>query len=251
LYAAKRGGRNQARSAQPGFSVELPRPSIVLQPIINLSTNEPIGVEALSRFTEGRPADVFEEARRNGSGPALEAAAIAAALADRPEGMMLSLNVGVDTLASLLVQEALAGDLTGIILEITEHVDVHDGPVLMSVLEDYRSRGAVIAVDDWGKGYSDMGRLMLIRPDILKIDMSLVHGIESTYNIGAVRAAVAWADAVGAKLCAEGIETESQLRALRELGVHYGQGFYLGRPAPPAEAAHESRPTEPLAVRST
>jgi len=100
-------------------------------------------------------------------------------------------------------------------------------------------------IDDWGKGYSDMGRLMLIRPDILKLDMSLVHGIESRYNIGAARAAVAWADAVGAKLCAEGIETESQLCAPRELGVHYAQGFYLGRPAPSVGAAPQhSRPEE-------
>jgi EAL domain-containing protein (putative c-di-GMP-specific phosphodiesterase class I) len=99
-------------------------------------------------------------------------------------------------------------------------------------IRDYRERGAVIAVDDWGKGYSDMGRLMVLRPDIVKLDMSLVHGIDSDYHVGAVRAAVAWADAVGAKLCAEGIETEEQLETLRTLGVDYGQGYLIGRPEP-------------------
>ena len=251
LYAAKRGGRNQARTAQPGSGVELPLPSIVMQPIVNLSTSERFGMEALSRFIEGPPQDVFEQARREGSGPALEASAITAALADRPAGMMLSLNVGVDTIASPLVQEALSGDLTGIILEITEHSDVDDGAELMAVIEDYRRRGAVIAVDDWGKGYSDMGRLMLLRPDIVKIDMSLVHGIESDYHVGAVRAAVAWADSVGAKLCAEGIETESQLGALRELGVHYGQGFLLGRPAPYVDATPVSVRTDEVAQQTS
>ena len=236
LYAAKRGGRNQARSAQPGSLVSLPQPTIVLQPIFDLATSQPIAVEALSRFVEGRPNDVFDQARRDGTGSALEASAIVAALADRPAGMMLSINVGVDTLASPLVQEALAGDLTGIMLEITEHVDVNDDVEVMTAIQDYRSRGAVIAVDDWGKAYSDMGRLMLLRPDIVKIDMSLVHGIDSAYHVGAVRAVVAWADWVGAQLCAEGIETESQLRTLRDLGVHYGQGFLLGRPAPSEHA---------------
>jgi diguanylate cyclase len=234
LYAAKRGGRNQARSAQEGSDIELPKPSIVLQPIVDLSTSAPIAVEALSRFLEGQPHDVFEQARRHGSGPALEASAITAAMADRPAGMMLSLNVGVDTLASPPVQAALAGDLTGIILEVTEHADIDDDAEVMAAIEDYRRRGAVIAVDDWGKGYSDMGRLMHLRPDIVKIDMSLVHGIDSDFHVGAVRAAVAWADSVGAKLCAEGIETEHQLEALRAMGVHYGQGFLLGRPAPSA-----------------
>ncbi|GAB3258242.1 EAL domain-containing protein [Nocardioides dilutus] len=236
LYAAKRGGRNQARSAQPGSSVDLPTPSIVLQPIVNLSTHERVAVEALSRFLEGTPNEVFAQARRDGSGPALEAAAIAAALADRPAGMTMSLNVGVDTLASPLVRDALAGDLTGIILEITEHADIDDDVEVVAAIQDYRRRGAVIAVDDWGKGYSDMSRLMVLRPDIVKLDMSLVHGIASDYHVGAVRAAVAWADSVGAKLCAEGIETEAQLDALRDLGVHYGQGYYIGRPAPSTDA---------------
>jgi diguanylate cyclase (GGDEF)-like protein len=246
LYAAKRGGRNQARSAQPGTTAVPPQPTIVMQPIVNLSTCEPIGVEALSRFLEGKPQDVFDQARRDGTGSALEASAITAALADRPTGMLLSLNVGVDTLTSPLVREALDGDLTGIILEITEHADVGDDAEVLSAIQDCRSRGAVIAVDDWGKGYSDMGRLMFLRPDIVKIDMSLVHGIESDYHVGAVRAAVAWADSVGAKLCAEGIETDGQLQALRDLGVHYGQGFLLGRPAPAAGASAQVLEQEAL-----
>jgi EAL domain-containing protein (putative c-di-GMP-specific phosphodiesterase class I) len=219
----------------------MPQPSIVLQPIVDLVTSEPVAVEALSRFLEGPPAEVFEQARRDGSGAALEASAIVAALADRPTGMMLSLNVGVDTLTAPAVREALSGDLAGIILEITEQSEIDNNVEVMAAIRDYRLRGAVIAVDDWGQGFSDMGRLMVLRPDIVKLDMSLVHGIDSDYHVGAVRAAVAWADSVGAKLCAEGIETEHQLEALRALGVHYGQGFLLGRPAPSADPAHPVR----------
>ncbi|MBJ7356884.1 EAL domain-containing protein [Nocardioides sp.] len=241
LYAAKRGGRNQALTADPGASLDLPHPSIVLQPIVDLSTNESVAVEALSRFAEGPPLEVFEQARRDGSGPALEASAIVAALRDRPVGMMLSINVGVDVLTSPVVRAALTGDLTGIILEITEHSDIDDNVEVIAAIQEYRGRGAVIAVDDWGKGYSDMARLMVLRPDIVKLDMSLVHGMDSEYNVGAVRAAVAWADSVGAKLCAEGIETEEQRAALRELGVHYGQGFLIGRPAPADDPATSDR----------
>ena len=170
-----------------------------------------------------------------------KASAIAAALADRPAGVLLSLNVGIDTLTAPLVRAALAGDLTGVIIEITEHTDLDDDVEVMRAIQDYRDRGAVIAVDDWGKGYSDMGRLMFLRPEIVKIDMSLVHGIDSDYHVGAVRAAVAWADSVGAKLCAEGIETQHQLDVLRDLGVHYGQGFLLGRPSPSGDPARSAR----------
>jgi EAL domain-containing protein (putative c-di-GMP-specific phosphodiesterase class I) len=186
----------------------------------------------------------FEEAHRSGTGPHLEAAAIRAALAQRPPTGLLSINVSLDALTSAQVQEALAGDLTGVMLEITEHTDPESFTDLAKTLKALRKRGAVIAIDDWGQGFSNLDRLLRLRPDVVKLDISLIQSLDSDYHREVVRSVTSWADAVGVRVCAEGIETEHQWRILQELGVHMGQGYFFGRPAAPeleggAEAAEE------------
>lgn len=94
-----------------------------MQPIVDLETREPVAVEALSRFRHADPQTVFAEAHRSGTGPDLEAAAIRAALEHRPRTGLVSVNVSIDALTSPQVQEALPADLTGVMLEITEHTD--------------------------------------------------------------------------------------------------------------------------------
>ena len=91
----------------------------------------------------------------------------------------------------------------------------------------------MIAVDDWGTGYSDMDRLELLEPEIVKIDMSIVHDLESARHRALIGSVLAWSARRGAQVCAEGIETEGQLDRLRKLGVHLGQGFGIGRPELP------------------
>jgi diguanylate cyclase (GGDEF)-like protein len=240
---AKRGGRDQVQVApRPTSKTLLPRPSILWQPIVELRTTRPVGVEALSRFDGGDPKTVFGKAASVGSGPALEAVAITYALSNRPNGLWVAVNVSLEALGSTSVRRALAGDLTGVVLEVTEHSG-SDVPDLAGLVEDYRARGASIAVDDWGPGFSNLDRLVTLAPDIVKVDLSGVPSIDSGYARASIDLITAWAESAGAMICAEGVETEEQWRELCAFGIHFGQGHFFGRPMPPEELLATPRDT--------
>ncbi len=126
---------------------------------------------------------VFEQARALGRLAELEAAAIRAARVVALPGLLLSVNVDIGSLPSPAIREALSGDLSDLVLEVTEHthspVDPEVLAGVLAALRDYRDRGALVAVDDWGTGYSDMDRLELLQPEIVKVDMSIVQDLES------------------------------------------------------------------------
>jgi EAL domain-containing protein (putative c-di-GMP-specific phosphodiesterase class I) len=219
----------------------VPTPHIALQPIVDLQTGEVVGAEALSRFRDHEPLSIFEQARTLGRLDELEAAAITAARAVAPPGLMLCLNIDIASLPSPQIREALSGDLSGAVLEVTEHthspVDSEVLAVIQGAIREFRDRGALIAVDDWGTGYSDMDRLELLEPEIVKIDMSIVHDLDSARHRALLGSVIAWAARRRARVCAEGIETAGQLDRLRHLGVHLGQGFHVGRPRPVGQEA--------------
>jgi diguanylate cyclase (GGDEF)-like protein len=234
LYDAKRTGRNRVCTPDmTGVPDHLPDPLIVLQPIVDLHTGKPIAVEALSRFPDDDPMTVFARAHRAGDGPRLEAKAITAALQVRPRDLELTVNVSLASLTSNEVLAVLPDDLNGLVLEVTEHSDVELDEALQAQLDALRARGARIAVDDWGRGYANLDRLLRLRPEVVKLDMSLVHGLESDYHHATIRSVVAWANEVGVRVCAEGVETPDQLASLLSLGVHTAQGYLFGRPAAP------------------
>ena len=235
MYNAKSQGRNRVCIASAADAeVDVVRPEILLQPIVDLGSREPVAVEALSRFPNGGPSAIFAAARLDGTWAGLEAAAITAALEVRPADLALSVNVSLDGLATSAVRDALSGDLTGVILEITEHSATQPTSGLADEVRTFRDRGAIIAIDDWGKGYSNLDRLLLLRPQIIKIDISLVQNLDHDYHRAAIQTICSWADLVGAQICAEGVETEAQWRELQSLGVHLGQGWFFGRPVAPA-----------------
>ena len=243
LEEAKRGGRNQVQLApRPTSTTLIPRPTMFWQPIVDLRTTLPVGVEALSRFPGEDPLTVFEAATKVGSGPTLEAVAITYALTNRPQGLWVSVNVSLEALASIQVQRALAGNLTGVVLEITEHSDAEMSD-LARVLQGYRARGASIAVDDWGPGFSNVDRLVILQPDIVKLDVSRLSALDTDYQGATVSLIAEWAEMVGAKICAEGVETEEQWQQLCGFGVHLGQGHFFGRPMPPEELLTMPRDT--------
>jgi diguanylate cyclase (GGDEF)-like protein len=247
LEEAKRGGRNQIQLApRPTSTTLIPRPTMFWQPIVDLRTTLPVGVEALSRFPENDPLTVFEAAAKVGSGPTLEAVAITYALSNRPHGLWVAVNVSLEALASVQVQRALAGNLTGVVLEITEHAD-SEMPDLARVLQGYRARGASIAVDDWGPGFSNIDRLVILQPDIVKLDITRVSSLSSDYQGATIGLITEWAEMVGAKICAEGVETEEQWQQLCGFGVHLGQGHFFGRPMPPEELL--TMPRDSVAAR--
>jgi EAL domain-containing protein (putative c-di-GMP-specific phosphodiesterase class I) len=210
----------------------------VFQPILDLRTGELTGYEALARFPDGgRPDLWFARAHRAGRGLELEAAALRAALAaahDRPADSYVAVNLSPTALLADAVAQALPSDLHGVVIEVTENELVTGGGAVHAALSRLRARGARFAVDDAGAGYAGFQQLLRLRPDVIKLDRSLVEGIaRDPVKRALVASFVAFSRRIGAEVCAEGIETLADLRAIADLDVALGQGFGIARPAPP------------------
>jgi EAL domain-containing protein (putative c-di-GMP-specific phosphodiesterase class I) len=243
LHFEERRATDRTRSIRATRDViERGGPSIVFQPFVELTTGRTLGVEALSRFgTEPRrgPDEWFADANADGLGTELELSALKAALSQREQlhpSWILSLNVSP---ATLLRDEFAALceriDVRGIAFEITEHQPIDDYEVLCAVTKDLQSRGALIAVDDAGAGHASLRHILKLHPDLIKLDMSLVRGIDTDQVKRALADSIArFASRVGADIIAEGIETERELATLRDLGVRSGQGYHIARPERPA-----------------
>ena len=95
-----------------------------------------------------------------------------------------------------------------------------------------------LAIDDFGVGYSSLSYLKRFPVDALKIDRTIVEGVErDPGNAAIVSAAITLAHALGLEAVAEGVETEGEAAELRNLGCDFGQGYYWGRPRPAHAAA--------------
>lgn len=220
--------------------------AIVFQPIWNIEENRPIGLECLSRFAgpPKRPPDAwFTEAAETGRAVDLELMAIRMALAafaaaPLPVGIYVAVNASPATILSGGLPAALAGlPADRIVLEITEHAHVEDYAALLAALQPLRHRGIRLAVDDAGAGYASLQHILHLRPDIIKLDMGLTRHIDLDPARRALAAAlIKFSADTGSGIIAEGVETASELKTLRALGVEKAQGYFLGRPVPLADA---------------
>jgi EAL domain-containing protein (putative c-di-GMP-specific phosphodiesterase class I) len=213
---------------------------MVFQPIVELEGRGVVGVEALARFAclPDRPPDEwFAEALAVGRGTELELLAIERAVAQvdsLPSDAFVSLNVSPTAASAPALDACLAG-IPGprIVLELTEHTRVRDYDGLRVCLDRFRDRGVRIAVDDAGAGYAGLQHILNLQPDVIKLDLMLTRDVDTDPARRALSAClVTFAREIGAEVVAEGIETPAQLETLRALGIRWGQGFYLGRPAP-------------------
>lgn len=210
------------------------------QPIFDLGLRTVVGHEALARFAlppDRPPDDWFAEAGEIALKLDLELVAIRMALPDLvriPDHAYLSLNVSHRTAMSAELIEAIdTTPVDRLVVEITEHEQVEDYDALIPALDRLRSRGGRIAIDDAGAGFASLRHTLRLSPDIIKLDISLTHRIDQQRGQRALAAAlISFAEAMGMQIVAEGIETEAELDTLLGLGVRYGQGFFLARPAP-------------------
>jgi diguanylate cyclase (GGDEF)-like protein/PAS domain S-box-containing protein len=164
---------------------------------------------------------------------------------DLPQAARLSMSVNISARqlqdASLIedVESALREtrlDPGSLILELTESAVVENFEGASATLQKLRWMSVQLAMDDFGTGYSSLSSLSQLPLDILKIDQSFVARLDQDAEGRAiVYAIVSLATALGIRVTGEGIETASQLSTLIELHCNHGQGFLLGRPAPPAE----------------
>ncbi|NHC16628.1 EAL domain-containing protein, partial [Motilibacter deserti] len=217
-------------------------PGLVFQPIVDIVNGTVVGYEALSRFElepRATPDVWFRQARLHGCAAELEARVIAravAALRLLPEPRFLTVNISPDVLASAPVQQVLtaAGSLTGLVVELTEHVDYTVDPALSEAIRSLRAAGALIAMDDAGSGYAGLVQLLDVRPDIVKIDREIITGIGTDpAKAWTVELLGSLAGRLDAYVLAEGIETREELERCQALGVPLAQGWLLGRPAAP------------------
>jgi hypothetical protein len=144
-------------------------------------------------------------------------------------------NVGPDALLAAPVAAvfAAAGDLRGVVIEITEQVAVTCYDALITAIAPVRAAGALLAVDDAGAGFASLKHITVLRPDFVKVDRDLVAGIDTDEMKAAVVEALGMITSrLDAWLIAEGVETTAELDRLLSLRVPLVQGYGLGRPRP-------------------
>ena len=238
------------------------------QPIIDTARGTVVGYESLARFSgppHATPDRWFAVARAAGIGAELEARALRTALEARsalPPNCFLSVNVGPDALLAAPVAAVFAGagDLRGVVVEITEQVAVTCYDALITAIAPVRTAGALLAVDDAGAGFASLKHITVLRPDFVKVDRDLVAGIDADETKAAVVEALGMITSrLDAWLIAEGVETTAELDRLLSLRVPLVQGYGLGRPRPMMGAARPRRsrcaggggPSPPMAGCST
>jgi EAL domain-containing protein (putative c-di-GMP-specific phosphodiesterase class I)/CheY-like chemotaxis protein len=212
----------------------------VFQPIYDLDRSRPVGVEALARFLtppERSPDRWFAEAEEVGLRDELELVAAARALDALPaipSRVYLSVNVSPSTVRTREFRELVArSDPARIVVEITEHAPIEEYEHVVHALAQLRDLGVRVAIDDAGAGFASLRHILRLEPDFIKLDRTLIDGIESDRSRSALAAGlITFADKIEATIVAEGIEQPGDVIALRELGVRYGQGFLLARPGP-------------------
>ncbi len=215
--------------------------AMVFQPIVDLTDRSIVGVEALSRFA-GKPMrspDLwFEEAASVGLGPTLEMKAISAALAQAVEASRRGVPRGQRVARTGDVRQARLPrrrpDLLapGVRTHRARRAVDDYGPI-RSRIARLREKGARIAIDDTGAGFSSMRHILLLQPEIIKLDHSLTHGVDHDPARRALASSlVSFAKDIGSDLIAEGVETADELLTLERLGAHWVQGFHIARPEP-------------------
>jgi EAL domain-containing protein (putative c-di-GMP-specific phosphodiesterase class I) len=214
--------------------------SMVFQPIAELRGGRITGLEALARFSQEPkqgPDRWFADAAEVGLATELELAAARAALAhfdQIPQGAYLSVNLSPETVISPMFRDVfISTPVEKVVVEITEHAPVQDYAALANALGEFREGGGRLAVDDAGAGFASLRHILRLAPDIIKLDVTLTRGIDVGEASQAMAGALAtFASKTHATIVAEGIETQEELRALRDLGIFHGQGYLLARPGP-------------------
>jgi diguanylate cyclase (GGDEF)-like protein len=214
---------------------------MLFQPIVSLQSSQCLGWEALLRGPEEdyfhSPLHLFSYAEEMKRSYELESMCRKKALEKAGElDPKKKLFLNIDP-RSMMDGEAIPElhpyqiPPNQVVLEITERHAISNYDSFKEAIEQYRKKGYLIAVDDAGAGYSSLEMITSIYPDYIKMDMSLIRNIDvDPVKQALIETFVNFASKVGCKIIAEGIETESELQKLAELGVDYGQGFFIGRP---------------------
>ncbi|MCZ2804359.1 EAL domain-containing protein [Modestobacter sp. VKM Ac-2983] len=273
MYAAKAAGRNRVRVFSPDLrsaveqkvlvaaelraAIESDQLVLHYQPVLHLPSGEVSGVEALVRWQHPErgllmPCDFIPLAEQTGVVVQLTRWVLAeatrqAAAWDRAG---LPLVTGVNISAAHFATGTLVADVHDaldaaglpperLVLELTETSVAEDPLRAAAQFAQLRVTGVEVSIDDFGSGFSSLSQLVSIPAGILKLDRSLIAGIEvrRSESAAAIAAVVGLAAACGMRSLAEGVETAGQLTLVSDLGCTHAQGFHIARPMPAAEVA--------------
>ena len=220
----------------------------LFQPIVHLGVMESMGYEALTRGPAGTnyesPEALFAFARQSKLGRELDRQCKLTAIASarqKPPGRRLFINTLPNTLddpefldgKALRNLDELGMSPSDVVWELTERHAIEDFASFGLLMKAHTALGFGVAIDDVGTGYSSIQTITHVRPLFLKIDISLVKGIEDNLlKQELVLSLLALGNNIHAQVIAEGIETRPEMETLKELGIELGQGFLFGRPAP-------------------
>ncbi|MGO4329397.1 EAL domain-containing protein [Cupriavidus sp. 2TAF22] len=244
--------------------LRLPPLHAVFQPIVTFGSGEILGYEALVRGPSGTPLAMpdalFRLARNEADTVELELQAARAALSGCAaldlQGKLF-LNFSATALRYLLADggRAMAALVAGniaparVVIEVTEHAQIEHAERFGRSMAVLHEMGMQYALDDFGTGHANLDRLIHLAPHYIKLDKSLVRDIGTcSRRLEVVRTVLALVEALGGAAIAEGIEDADELAVLRDLGVPFGQGYYLGRPQ--AQPVREVAPQARLALVS-
>lgn len=227
--------------------IERKRIRSVFQPIVSLRDGDILGFEALSRIIGDSAIKnievLFEQAVLQGRIWELEklcrAKSLSTLFETRSYKKKLFLNVNPLVMHDTKFRQGFTKEHLDtyhvfseqVIIEITENSSVEESEAFQATVVHYKEQGYEIALDDVGSCYSGLNLICDIKPHFLKLDRKLVQNIHNDgMKRALIKSLVGLTDSLGMFLIAEGIEAEEELDALIEMGVHYGQGFLLGRP---------------------
>lgn len=234
------GGRAQLERA---FLRSLEGIWMAFQPLVSTASREPIGYEALLRSKEPAlpsPIAVLDAAEKLGTlhmlGQMLRTR-VAEVIEKAPPGPLFFVNVHVADLTDADLfdpRSPLSLHASRVVLELTERASLEGVADIEDRIARLRSLGYRIAVDDLGAGYAGLSYFASVKPEVVKIDISLVRNVDrDPVRRQVVSSLVTLATSLGIEVVAEGIETTPERDTLIELGCHHLQGYALARPGPP------------------
>lgn len=219
--------------------------TMAFQPIVDVVAGRVFAYEALVRGQDGQSAGEilariepkmiykFDQACR---AKAIELAGHLFA----PDDAKLSINFMPNAVyepdacirASLMAARRARFDPQRLMFEFTENEPMRDIAHVRHIAASYRTRGFTIAIDDFGAGHSGLTLLADLQPDVVKLDMALIRGIDACHSRQAIVGGfVQIAKSLGITCVAEGVETAEELRTLTEMGISLVQGYVLAKPA--------------------
>jgi diguanylate cyclase (GGDEF)-like protein len=213
---------------------------VAFQPIVDPRTGAVRAYEALARARHPlfkNATVLFEAAVQSGNLWRLGRLCREIALASKPTlpagaKLFLNLHPGEIDDPDLVTWGSKLGGSDRVVLEITERASIPDFRRFRNTARALSTRGFQFAIDDLGAGYASLNAVAMLEPSFVKIDMTMVRGIEaSKRKQRLVRRMVEYANDVGIKVVAEGVETEGEARCVGEIGCHLAQGYFFGKPA--------------------